>query len=102
MVDLIIGNYSNRTFRETVELGIALLDGGNCAIQVVFCSFVFAHVEYIYLCRRDSFSKELLKSSAVNGVSILMDIETHTYTVSLLLSVDCVAFSDNWTPCLGV
>jgi len=36
VVDLIIGHHSNRTFRETVELGIALLDGGNCAIQVTF------------------------------------------------------------------
>ena len=34
VVDLIIGNYSNRTFYETIELGIALLDGGNCTIQV--------------------------------------------------------------------
>jgi len=34
VVDLIIGNYSNRMFRETVALGIALLDGGNCSIQV--------------------------------------------------------------------
>jgi len=40
VVDLIIGNYSNRIFRETIELGIALLDGGNCVIQVPFASFV--------------------------------------------------------------
>jgi len=36
VVDLIIENYCNRIFGETVELGIALLDGGNCAIQVCF------------------------------------------------------------------
>ena len=40
------------------------------------------------------FSEELLKSNAVNGVYVLMDIEIHTYTVSVLLSVDCVASSD--------
>lgn len=34
VVDLVINNHSSRTFEETIELGIALLDGGNCAIQV--------------------------------------------------------------------
>jgi len=49
VVDLIIGNFSNRTFHETVELGIALLDGGNCAIQVRFllqCMFVQMHLMF--------------------------------------------------------
>lgn len=34
VVDLIINNHSSRIFLETVELGIALLEGGNSAIQV--------------------------------------------------------------------
>jgi len=42
VVDLIIGNFSNRTFRETVELGIALLDGGNSAIQVHFVIYLIS------------------------------------------------------------
>lgn len=36
VVDLVINNHSNRTFQETIELGIALLDGGNCVIQKSF------------------------------------------------------------------
>jgi len=46
VVDLIIGNYSNRTFHDTIELGIALLDGGNCAIQVTLhcCSMLIHRV----------------------------------------------------------
>jgi len=43
VVDLIIGNFSNRTFRETVELGIALLDGGNPVIQVHVHLFIFIY-----------------------------------------------------------
>ena len=34
VVDLIINNHSSRIFMETVELGIALLEGGNSTIQV--------------------------------------------------------------------
>lgn len=34
VVDLIINNHSSRIFLETVELGIALLEGGNTVIQV--------------------------------------------------------------------
>ena len=34
IVDLVINNFSSRTFRETIELGISLLDGGNMSIQV--------------------------------------------------------------------
>jgi len=47
VVDLIIGNYSNRTFHETIELGIALLDGGNCAIQVTLYHFVFCWLLFL-------------------------------------------------------
>ncbi|CAH1782943.1 unnamed protein product [Owenia fusiformis] len=36
VVDLIINNHSNRIFLETVELGIALLEGGNSVIQKSF------------------------------------------------------------------
>ena len=34
VVDLIILNHSSRVFLETIELGIALLEGGNSSIQV--------------------------------------------------------------------
>ena len=34
VVDLIIKNHSSRIFLETIELGIALLEGGNGVIQV--------------------------------------------------------------------
>ena len=34
VVDLILNNHSTRIFRETLELGIALLDGGNSDVQV--------------------------------------------------------------------
>lgn len=34
VIDLIIKNTSNKVFLETVELGIALLEGGNSKIQV--------------------------------------------------------------------
>ncbi len=34
VVDLIVNNHSSRIFMETVELGIALLEGGNSTIQV--------------------------------------------------------------------
>ena len=36
VVDLIVNNHSSRIFLETVELGIALLEGGNSSIQVCF------------------------------------------------------------------
>ena len=36
VVDLIINNHSSRIFLETVELGIALLEGGNSTIQRSF------------------------------------------------------------------
>ncbi|XP_064633177.1 inositol 1,4,5-trisphosphate receptor-like isoform X3 [Lineus longissimus] len=36
VVDLVINNSSYRIFLETVELGIALLEGGNSAIQISF------------------------------------------------------------------
>ena len=35
VVDLIIKNHSSRIFLETIELGIALLEGGNSSIQVI-------------------------------------------------------------------
>ena len=38
VVDLIINNHSSRIFLETVELGIALLEGGNSSIQKSFFS----------------------------------------------------------------
>ena len=34
MIDLIIKNTSNKIFQMTVDLGIALLEGGNSIIQV--------------------------------------------------------------------
>ena len=34
VIDLIMKNYSTRVFQETVELGIALLQGGNTSVQV--------------------------------------------------------------------
>lgn len=34
VINLIINNHSARTFRETVLLGVSLLDGGNMALQV--------------------------------------------------------------------
>ena len=34
ILDLIMNNHSSRIFLETVELGIALLEGGNSVIQV--------------------------------------------------------------------
>ncbi len=34
VIDLVIKNSSNRVFLESVELGIALLEGGNTNIQV--------------------------------------------------------------------
>ena len=36
MVDLIMKETNNKIFQETVELGIALLEGGNNVIQVSF------------------------------------------------------------------
>ncbi|ESN92215.1 hypothetical protein HELRODRAFT_194356 [Helobdella robusta] len=36
VIDLIIKNYSNKSFQEAIELGIALLDGGNGVIQKSF------------------------------------------------------------------
>lgn len=36
VVDLIMKNYSSRVFQETVELGIALLQGGNTGVQHSF------------------------------------------------------------------
>ena len=34
VVDLVVNNHSSRIFLETIELGIALLEGGNSVIQV--------------------------------------------------------------------
>ena len=42
VIDLVIKNSSNRVFLESVELGIALLEGGNTNIQV--CTYM--HVCY--------------------------------------------------------
>ena len=49
VVDLIINNHSSRIFLETVELGIALLEGGNSTIQVGRLTIV--HVHFIGVCR---------------------------------------------------
>ena len=38
VIDLVVKNSSNRVFQESVELGIALLEGGNPNIQVSLVS----------------------------------------------------------------
>ncbi len=40
VIDLIINNHSSRIFLETVELGIALLEGGNSTIQVCIIHYL--------------------------------------------------------------
>ena len=48
LIDLIINNtYSNRIFVETIELAIALLEGGNTQVQVL-CSLLLFETRRVY------------------------------------------------------
>ena len=84
IVDLVIKNTNYKIFRETLELGIALLEGGNTVIQV--CTDLLMLLQLLsYLGQRSSLNKYCIQIFLSPNVSYIFEHWLKKLNISLIV-----------------